>query len=164
MFPFRPHEPLIVRSEHTRYPITNSQSNPGGRRGQNLRGNTPRYPIDSLFHQPFDCLGHLYLYRFESTQGAVARDRAPKVRRQTSDVPRRCRFRQAGDPRGAGIARSGLRDPDSGQQEPGVGDRKHPVPSAGQAFPQAAGALQKLPLPRVALLPPKLPQLEPNLR
>jgi hypothetical protein len=32
----------------------------------------------------------------------------------------------------------------SGQQEPGVGDRRHPVPTAGQTELEAPGALQEL--------------------
>ena len=42
--------------------------------------------------------------------------------------------------------RSAVRHPHSSQQEPGVGDRRHPVSSAGKAEPETLGALQELPL------------------
>ena len=43
------------------------------------------------------------------------------------------RLRQAGDLRGVGGSRSGLRHSHPGQQEAGVGDRRHLVSSAGEA-------------------------------
>ena len=65
----------------------------------------------------------------------------------------RCRLCQAGDLRGAGGARRGLCDPHSGQQEPGAGDRRHPVSATGKALPQAAGALQEFSLSGGELVP-----------
>ena len=56
------------------------------------------------------------------------------------------RLRQAGDLRGVGGSRSGLRHSHPGQQEAGVGDRRHLVSSAGEAQRKAPGALQELPL------------------
>ena len=60
---------------------------------------------------------------------------------------------RAGDLRGAGGARRGLCDPHSGQQEPGAGDRRHPVSATGKALPQAAGALQEFSLSGGELVP-----------
>ena len=58
---------------------------------------------------------------------------------------------QFGDPlfefvRSAGSAGRELRDPHSGEQEPGVGDRRHSAPVAGTAEREAAGAVLELPL------------------
>ena len=72
---------------------------------------------------------------------------------QATDVPRRRRLRQAGDLRGAGGARRGLCDPHPGQQEAGVGDRRHLVSATGKALPQAAGALQEFSLSGGELVP-----------
>ena len=55
-------------------------------------------------------------------------------------------FAKAGDLRGVGGSRSGLRHSHPSKQEPGVGDRRDSVPSAGQAEPEATSALQELPL------------------
>ena len=76
----------------------------------------------------------------------------PEIERQQAEgkrvtFPGRCRLRQAGDLRGVGRARRRLRDPHSGEQEPGGGDRGYSVLSAGQALAQAPSALQELPLP-----------------
>ena len=75
------------------------------------------------------------LQRRRLGRAVAARDRAPTGGRQASHVPRRRRLRQAGDLRSAGRARRELRDPHSGEQEPGDGDRRPPVPfrRAGRA-------------------------------
>ena len=65
-------------------------------------------------------------------RAAVAQDRASTGRGQTGRLSRRRRLRQARDLRGDGGALRGLRNSYSGQQELGVGDRRHPVPAAGQ--------------------------------
>ena len=65
---------------------------------------------------------------------------------QATDVPRRRRLRQAGDLQGVGGSRSGLRHSHPGQQEAGVGDRRHLVSAAGKALPEALGALQEFSL------------------
>ncbi len=79
-----------------------------------------------LFNQHGDCLAaKLRPGNVSSAEDwdetAGARDRAPTGRRQATDVPRRRRLRQAGDLRGVGGSRSGLRHSHPGQQEAGSG-------------------------------------------
>ena len=58
--------------------------------------------------------------------------------RRARRVPGRRRLRAAGDLRSAGGARRPVRDPDTGKQELGAGDRRPPVSGTGTAQPQAA--------------------------
>jgi Transposase DDE domain group 1 len=70
----------------------------------------------------------------------------PAGRGPARRVPGRRRLRSAGDLRGAGGARRGLRHPHPGEQEAGTGDRRHPVSVTGTAEPQASRPLQELPV------------------
>ena len=74
---------------------------------------------------------------------ACARDRPPAGRGTARRVPGRRRLRAAGDLRSAGGARRPVRDPDTGKQELGAGDRRPPVSVTGTAQPQAAHSVQE---------------------
>ena len=81
-------------------------------------------------------------------RAVAAQDRAPTGRRQAGQLPRRCRLRQTRDLRGIGRARRQVRHLHSSEQEPKHGDRRHPLPAAGQTLAQTAGALEDLSLSR----------------
>ena len=104
-----------------------------------------------LFNQHGDCL--TAKLRAGNVSSAEDWDELllPEIERQQAEGKRvtfraDARLRQAGDLRGPRRARRGIRDPHPGQQEPGVEDRRHSVPAAGQAKRETTGALQELPL------------------
>ena len=82
----------------------------------------------------------------------------PEIARQQGSgeargVPGGRGVRPAGDLRGARATRRGLCHSHAGEQDVGVGGRRHPLSSAGTAKLQAVGAVQEFPLPGEELDP-----------